>query len=80
MTVSRASSKGSQPLTPAGLTGALGRADESPTLRPGLTPSRATRDKAMPAGPGRRRLSRLESCASESAAAVTHMLDKARAD
>ena len=48
--------------------------------RPGLTPSRATRDKAMPAGPGRRRLSRVESRAGESAAAVTRLLDKARAD
>ena len=48
--------------------------------RPGLTPRRATRDKAMSVGPGRRRLSRLESGASESAAAVTRLLGKARAD
>ena len=48
--------------------------------RPGLTPSRATRDKAMPVGPGRRRLSRLESGAGESAAAVTCLMDTARAD
>ena len=47
---------------------------------PGLTPRRATRDQAMPVGPGRRRPSRLESGAGESAAAVTCMLDKARAD
>ena len=45
-------------------------------------PSRATRDKAMPVVPGRRRLSRLESVAGESAAAVTCLLDafKARTD
>ena len=44
----------------------------------GLTPSRATRDKAVPVGPGRRRLSRLESGTGEWAAAVTRLLDKPR--
>ena len=42
------------------------------TGRSGLTPSRATRDKAMPVGPGRRRLSRLESGASESSLPGDH--------
>ena len=42
-------------------------------------PDSESRDprQGMPVGPGRRRLGRLESGAGESAAAVTHLLDKA---